>query len=324
MAGTRPAPRRPGKPGAGEIPAARGQRLRALAEPYLLLFPALAVLVLFFFGPALFNVLLSLQDISLFELGRGGTWAGLANYRELVRDPLTGLALGNTIFWLTLVTVALRLGFGLALALLLDSLAIRRWRLSGLARSLVLIPWVTPPVVAVAAWQWLLQARYGAINQILVEAGLLPDGIPFLARASTVWWAIIAIIVWRELPFVVIALLAGLQSIPGEIYEAARIDGASERRILFGVTLPLLRPVLAVVTLLITIWTFNNFLYVWLATRGGPGVKTQVLATQMYLEAFVNYRLGYGASVGVLMGLIMLLFSVVYFNTAFKRSLGRS
>ncbi len=324
MAGTPPAPRRRGKPGAGEDRAVRGQRLRTLAEPYLLLSPAFAVLALFFFGPALFNILLSFQSISLFELGRGGTWAGLANYRALVRDPLTGLALGNTVLWLTLVTVALRIGLGLALALLLDSLVIRRWHLSGLARSLVLIPWVTPPVVAVAAWQWLLQARYGAINQILVEVGLLPDGIPFLARASTVWWAITAIIVWRELPFVVIALLAGLQSIPGEIYEAARIDGASERRILFGVTLPLLRPVLAVVTLLITIWTFNNFLYVWLATRGGPGVKTQVLATQMYLEAFVNYRLGYGASVGVLMGVIMLLFSVIYFNTAFKRSLGQS
>jgi multiple sugar transport system permease protein len=321
MAGTRSAPRRPATPGAGEDRAVRGHRLRKLAEPYLLLFPALAVLALFFFGPALFNILLSFQSISLFELGRGGRWVGFANFVALVRDPLTGLALSNTALWLTLVTVSLRIGFGVLLALLLNSVVIRRWRLSGLARSLVLIPWVTPPVVAVAAWQWLLQARYGAINQILVEVGLLQDGIPFLARASTVWWAITAIIVWRELPFVVIALLAGLQSIPGEIYEAARIDGASERRILCRITLPLLRPVLAVVTLLITIWTFNNFLYVWLATRGGPGVKTQVLATQMYLEAFVNYRLGYGASVGVLMGVIMLIFAVVYFNTAFKRSL---
>jgi multiple sugar transport system permease protein len=248
----------------------------------------------------------------------------VSNFVALVHDPLTSLALGNTVLWLTLATVVLRISFGLALALLLDSAVIRRWHLSGLARSLVLIPWVTPPVVAVAAWQWLLQARYGAINQILVQTGVLQDGIPFLARASTVWWAIIAIIVWRELPFVVIALLAGLQSIPSEIYEAARIDGASEGRILCRVTLPLLRPVLAVVTLLITIWTFNNFLYVWLATRGGPGVKTQVLATQMYLEAFVNYRLGYGAAVGVLMGVIMLVFSIVYFNTTFKRSLGQA
>ena len=108
-----------------------------------------------------------------------------------------------------------------------------------------------------------------------------------------------------------------------EIYEAARIDGAAEWQLLRHITLPLLRPVLAVVTLLTTIWTFNNFLYVWLTTRGGPGVSTHVLATQMYTEAFVNYKLGYGASVGVLMSVIMLVFSVVYFNTTFKKSLGQ-
>jgi multiple sugar transport system permease protein len=131
-------------------------------------------------------------------------------------------------------------------------------------------------------------------------------------------------VVWRELPFVVISLLAALQSMPPEIYEAARIDGASEWQLIRRITLPLLRPVLAVVTLLTTIWTFNNFLYVWLTTRGGPGESTHVLATQMYTEAFTNYKLGYGASVGVLMSVIMLVFAIVYFNTVFKKSLGQT
>jgi multiple sugar transport system permease protein len=298
--------------------------LRRLIEPYALLFPALAVLILFFFGPALLNVYLSFFDISMFELGKGGEWVGLSNFAALLRDPLTWLAMKNTIFWLTIVTVVMRVAFGLVLALLLNASVIRRWRLSGLARSLVLIPWITPPVVAVAVWQWLLQARYGALNQVLVEVGLLDEGIPFLVRNSTVWWAIVAIIVWRELPFVVISLLAALQSMPPEIYEAARIDGASEWQLIRRITLPLLRPVLAVVTLLTTIWTFNNFLYVWLTTRGGPGESTHVLATQMYTEAFTNYKLGYGASVGVLMSVIMLLFAIVYFNTVFKKSLGQT
>jgi multiple sugar transport system permease protein len=299
-------------------------RRRRSAETYLLLAPALGVLVFFFFGPALFNVVLSFEKISLFELGRGGSWVGLANFRELLRSPLTGLALTNTVFWLTLVTVVLRLGLGIGLALLLNAPVLRRWHLMGIARSLVLIPWVTPPVVAVAGWQWLLQARYGAINQLLVGLGLLDQGVPFLVRAGTVWWSIVAIIVWRELPFVVIALLAGLQSIPEELYEAGRIDGASPWELLRHLTLPLLRPVTAVVTLLITIWTFNNFLYVWLTTRGGPGESTQVLATQMFTEAFVNYRLGYGAAVGVLMSVIMLLFALIYFNTTFKGSMNQT
>ncbi len=283
--------------------------------------PALGILAFFFLGPALYNVFLSFQNISLFDMAKGGEWVGLGNFAKLLRDPLTGLALKNTVLWLTICTVVLRVSFGLLLALLMNAKVMQRKWLAGLARSLVLIPWVTPPVVAVAAWQWLLHARYGAINQILMQLDVLQQGIPFLARTSTVWWAIVAIVVWRELPFVVISLLAGLQSMPAEVYEAARIDGASEWGCTYHITLPLLRPVLAVVTLLTTIWTFNNFIYVWLTTRGGPGQFTQVLATQMYTEAFTNYKLGYGASVGVLMSVIMMIFAVIYFSTTFKRAM---
>lgn len=303
--------------------SSRRYRLAAQVEPYLLLLPALLILALFFLWPAVYNFLLSLQRISLFDLAKGGKWVGLANFAELARDPMTKLTLKNTVLWLTIATVGLRLILGLGLALLLNAAVLRRWRLSGLARSLVLIPWVTPPVVAVAAWKWLLHPRYGAINQILLGIGLINDGIPFLVKISTVWWAIVIIVVWRELPFVVITLLAGLQSIPLELYDAARVDGASEIRLFWHVTLPLLEPVLVVITLLMTIWTYNNFVYVWLTTAGGPGNYTQVLATQMYSEAFTNYRMGYGASVGVLMSVIMLLFSIVYFFTVFKKSVGQ-
>jgi multiple sugar transport system permease protein len=288
-----------------------------------LLAPAFVVLALFFFGPALYNVLLSFQRVSFFELAKGGTWAGLDNYVTFLRDPQTRDSLFNTVFWLTGVTVALRLVLGLILALLVDASALKRYRLSALARSLLLLPWVTPPVVAVAAWQWLLHPRYGAVNQIMVDLGLLREGVPVMAQTSTVWWGLVAIIVWREVPFVAITLLAGLQAIPHELNEAARIDGASERGVFRQITLPLLAPVIGIVTLLTTIWTFNNFLYVWLATRGGPGTFTQVLATQLYNEAFFNYRFGTGAATGVVMCLIMLAFTLVYFRFVLKGSLER-
>ena len=189
----------------------------------------------------------------------------------------------------------------------------RRWQLGWLVRSLILIPWVTPPVVAVAAWKWLLDARYGVVNQLLVGLGFIDQGIPFLAKTRTVWGAIETMLVWRELPFVVITFLAALQSIPSELKEAARVDGATEFQIQTRIVLPLLRPVIAVVTLLTTIWTFNNFVYVWLATRGGPGDYTQVLATQMYMTSFVDYRMGAGAAIGVVMSVIMFVFALVYF-----------
>lgn len=289
------------------------RKLGRRVEPYALLFPALAVLLLFFGGPAVYNVLLSFQRVSLFDLGSGGEWAGFANFAELLRDPLTATALKNTTLWLTFATVSVRLVLGLAFAVLLNASVFRRWHLSGLARSLLLIPWVTPPVVAVAAWKWLLDARFGAVNQLLIEVGLIDQGIPFLAQVSTVWISVDVMLVWRELPFVVISLLAGLQAIPEEIAEAARVDGASEARVFGTITLPLLRPVLAVVALLTTIWTFNNFVYVWLATRGGPGDFTQVLATRVFGAAFVDYRIGMGAAIGVLMSAIMFLFAVTYF-----------
>ena len=129
-------------------------------------------------------------------------------------------------------------------------------------------------------------------------------------------------LVWRELPFVVITFLAALQSIPTELRDAARIDGANKWQIQTRIVLPLLKPVIAVVTLLTTIWTFNNFVYVWLATRGGPGDYTQVLATQMYSTSFVDYRMGEGAAIGVLMSLIMFVFALVYFLVQSRKKRG--
>jgi len=294
------------------------RRLRRRSIPYLLILPGLVLLVLFFFGPAVLNIALSFQRISLFDVGSGGVWVGVANYVALLHDSLTGLALKNTVLYLTVATVVLRIALGLGLALLINASVLRRWRLSALARTLVIIPWTMSPVVAVAAWSWLLHPQYGALNQILVAAGVLKTGVPFLLQTSTVWWAIIAIVVWSGLPFATISLLAGLQAIPGDVYEAARIDGAGEAQILRHVTMPLLIPVITVIGLLTTIWTYNNFVYVWLSTQGGPGDYTQVLATQLYTEAFVNYRFGTGAAVGVIMSLIMAAFAIVYFHVIFK------
>lgn len=280
----------------------------------MLLLPALAVLAVFFVAPAVSNVVLAFQDVTLFQLGVGGAWVGLANFVSVLTDDLTALALRNTVLLLTAGTVLPRLALGLGLALLLNARVIRRWRLAGLSRALLIIPWATPPVVAVAAWKWLLHPRFGVANQIAVELGVLDQGIPWLLQTSTVWLGIIATVTWQGLPFVAISMLAGLQAIPREVYEAAQVDGASGWQTLRHVTLPLLAPVTVVIALLTTIWTYNNFVYVWLLTGGGPGDYTQVLATQLYTEAFVNYDFGKGAAIGVLMTAIMVLFSVVYFR----------
>lgn len=306
------------EPPTSAVPGRVGARWLGRLRPYALVLPAMAVLGLFFAAPAVYNIALSFQRVSLFELGEGGSWVGLANFSELLRDAKTFDALWNTTFWLTGVTVVARLVLGLALALLLNASVFSRWHLTGLTRSLLLLPWVTPQVVAVAAWSWLLEPRFGVINQVLLNLGVIDQRQAFLAKTSTVWPAIDVILVWRELPFVVIAFLAGLQSIPTDLKEAARVDGATEWRVLRSVTLPLLKPVIAVVALLTTIWTFNNFVYVWLTTRGGPGDFTQVLATRVYSAAFIDYRFGMAAAIGVFMSVIMLLFAIGYFFVVFR------
>ena len=272
-----------------------------------------------FVFPAIYNVVLAFQELSPYDAPSDAKWVGWSNFSSVLHDPETGRAAFNTVFWLTAVTVAIRLVIGMALALLLQSQVLQRWKLRGVARTMVLVPWMIPPVVAVASWRWLLDANTGVINQVLVGLGLIDRGVPFLAQTSTVWWSVIAILVWRELPFVVIVLLAGLQSIPEEQYEAAALDSAGRQASFRYVTLPHLRPVVTVVVLMTVIQTFNNFVYVWLATGGGPGTYTQVLATQLYSAAFIGNKLGRGAAIGLLMSLVMAVFALVYLRVSGRR-----
>ncbi|UQN29286.1 carbohydrate ABC transporter permease [Brachybacterium kimchii] len=286
-------------------------RLRS-AQPYLLSAPALLVIGLLFLIPSVYNVVLAFQHLTPYQSPGEAEAAGLENFTDLWSSGDLPHAALNTVLWLTAATVVLRLGIGLGLALALESPILRRWRLRGVSRTIILIPWMVPQVVAIAAWRWILDGSTGVLNQALTGLGLIDQGVPFLAQTSTVWWSIIAIIVWRELPFVVMVLVAGLQSIPAEQYEAAAVDGAGRWASWRSVTVPHLRPVLTVVVLVTVIQTFNNFVYVWLTTGGGPGNATAVLATELYSAAFFDNDLGAGAAIGLLMTAIMAIFAVVY------------
>lgn len=283
--------------------------------------PGFILLIGFFFAPSLYNIWIGFFDLNLFKFAQGGKFVGLSNFKRMFENPEILRVFFNTIFWLTFVTVVLRIVLGLVIGLLMNSEFLKRWRLTTFVRFCLLLPWVTPPVVAVAAWKWILHPRYGALTNLLLKLGILKEGISFFVQTDVVWIGIILIIIWQELPFVAISILAGLQSIPLELYESSKVEGASSFQSFRYITLPLLRPVISVIGLLITIWTFNNFMFVWTASRGGPGTFTQVLATELYTQAFVNYKLSYGAAIGVVMTLIMVFFSVIYFKTIFEKSI---
>lgn len=287
--------------------------------------PTIAVILFFYGAPVAYNGVLSLQRVSLFEAGgRGGTWVGVQNFVDLLTDPSTFAIFRNSALWLTMVTVVVRLALGLALALMVNGALVGRLRVRWLARSLVVVPWAVPPVVAVVLWKFLLDPRDGAINHLLVATGVSEAGIPILQQVSTVWVGIQAIIVWRELPLVVLTLLAGLQAIPHELYEAAEMDGAGWCDRLWYITLPNLRGPIGVIALLTTIWTFNNFIYVWLTTKGGPGAYTDVLGTAIYREAFVNYDVGRASALSLLATIVMAAFAVVYFARVYRRQVTES
>ena len=291
--------------GAASIGRERGFLLTALV-------PTFFFLVCFYVYPTLFNLETSLTDLSLFGLRRGGEWVGVENYAELFASGDFRRVMWNTIVWLTLIGVSVRIVLGLALAFLLDSATLRRWRLQTLARVLLIVPWATPPVVAIVVWRWLLDPRVGSINAALIALGIVDQPIAFLATREWVWPAILTIITWNTLPLVTLTFLASLQSLPDELVEAARIDGANRMQLVRHVYLPHLRPAIVVMVLMSTFWTFNNFVYVWLTTGAGPGLYTNVMATEVYIQAFINGRFGFSSATGVVMATIMTVFGLIY------------
>jgi multiple sugar transport system permease protein len=286
-----------------------------------MLLPTFFFLVCFYAYPFIFNIENSFTDLSLFGLRDGGQWIGVANYLELVSSPDFRRVLWNTVIWLTVIGVAVRIILGLALALLLSSRTIRKYGLETICRVLLIVPWATPPIVAILIWRWMLDPRTGAINTTLMWLGFIDQPVAFLATAAWVWPAIITIITWNTLPLVTLTFMASLQSLPDELIEAAEVDGASRLQVLRYVYLPHLKPAIIIMVLMSTFWTFNNFVYVWLTTGAGPGLYTNVMATEVYIKAFVEGRMGYSSAVGVVMATIMTFFGLIYLRVIAEREM---
>jgi multiple sugar transport system permease protein len=277
-----------------------------------MLVPAFFFLVMIYVYPVAFNLTNSFTDLSLFGLRRGGNWIGLDNYLELITSSDFRRVLWNTVVWLTLIAVGVRIVLGLLLALLLNSEVLAKYRLRTISRVLLLVPWATPPIVAIVIWRWLLDPRLGEINQVLLWLGAVDRPVAFLSEAPWIWPALITIITWNTLPLVTLTFLASLQSLPRELIEAAQVDGATRLQLARHVIIPHLKPAIIVMTLMSTFWTFNNFVYVWLTTAAGPGLYTNVMATEVFMKAFIDGRLGYSSAVGIVMATIMVMFGAIY------------
>jgi len=282
--------------------------------PYLLLAPTLAYLLAFQIYPILYNLWLSLTDLHLLR-SPVPRFIGLQGYGDLLaRDPNFWPIFRNTFVWVAGSTV-LQFAVGLAGAILLNS----RVPLRAVWRGLMLVPWVTPVVVVGITWRWIYDAQFGLLNAYLRSAGVIDQPVVWLGNALTAWPALLLASTWKGYPYMCLMLLAGLQSIPKELHEAAAVDGAGGAQQLWHITLPLLRPVATTVALLATVLTWNNFQMIWVLTEGGPAFATSVLATYVYTKGFVFFDLGSGAATAVISTLFIIALAVVYQRSITRR-----
>jgi multiple sugar transport system permease protein len=258
---------------------------------YALLSPAVFLLVVLLAYPFVLAVYISLTDR---VLGEPGTFVWIRNFLKLLQDPLFRQTVWNS-FVYTVTTVFLKLTLGLTLALLLN----QEFPLRNVVRGALLLPWVVPTSLSVLTWLWMFDSLFSVVNYILLGLGLISRKIPWLGSP---FWAMVSVIIvntWRGLPFFAVSLLAGLMTIPKEMYEAAQSDGARALACFWFITLPLLRPVIAVVVLFSTIWTFADFQIVYILTHGGPVNATQIFATMAYDVALVAGRIGEGSAISL-------------------------
>lgn len=271
---------------------------------YGLVLPATALMLLIIVYPTVQAIWISFHERSFLN-PQQETWVGLANYEQLLNDPIFATSFIHTIiFTVGAVTAMYLLGLGLALLL--------RHNLPGLGifRSLSMVPWVIPPVVIVIIWTWMLQVNFGLVNLVLQMFG----------GPNKYWFGdihlalplVMMLRVWKDTPFVAIALLATMQSIPKEHYEAAKIDGASAFQQFRYITLPNITYISMVMIVIEVIAAFNSFQMIYIATGGGPVNATEVLGTYVYEQAFGQYLLGYASAVGVVMLALLTVFTVVY------------
>jgi multiple sugar transport system permease protein len=261
---------------------------------YLLLGPALLMLLGFVAYPFFVGLWLSVTDA---EAGVIGRFVGLANYRfEFLNDHVFLQSISNT-FVYTAVTTVFKLALGLVMALLLN----QAFPLQRFVRAALLLPWIIPTVLSTLAWRWMFDPTFSVINWVATQSGLGAHRVDWFGTPQTAMASMIIVNVWRGAPFYGISFLAGLQVIPVELYEAARVDGASRWLQLRRITLPMLRPVLVVVLLLSTILTFADFQLPFVLTNGAPYSSSHVLATWAYAQAIQGGAMGIGAAISLVL-----------------------
>lgn len=288
---------------------------RRSAEPLLFLLPALLVTAAVILYPALQTVWLGLHSFVLFDPD-SMRFIGLGNFKALLADELFWISLSNSVIWVV-CAVGLQFALGLVTALLLNQTFTGR----SLARALVVVPWALPSVIIGLMWTWMYDLNLGVFNDLLMRLGVIDAPVAWLAQPGTALAAVILALVWQGFPFFAVMILAGLQTIPSEHYEAAAMDGASRWQTLRFVTLPALREVIATALLLRTIWVANSLDVILVMTGGGPGYETHTLPLYAFLKAYSAMEFGYASALSLVLTLLLLGAVALYVRRVARQAL---
>lgn len=279
--------------------------------PYLLVAPAFLIVLGVVLVPAVKALMMSFQNYDL-RYADYTQFVGLKNYKEALSDKQFWSALEKTVIYVV-GSVSLQFIFGFALALLLN----RHFKGRGFVRAASMIPWVVPGVLVGLIWRWMYDGNYGVINDMLTKTGILDHFVPFLTQTSTAMAACIITLVWQGIPFFTLMILAGLQGIPGELYEAAAIDGANYFQRLFRVTIPTIKNTIMVSLMLRIIWVANSVDVIFNMTEGGPGTATQTLSVYIYQKTKAM-NLGSASTMAILLMILLMLIAVPYMVNNFR------
>lgn len=277
---------------------------------WVLILPTLIVFASIVVFPLLYSIYLSLHSSAGF--GMNLSFVGFENYVTLLQQGVFWQSLANNVLW-TVGTVSVQLVLGVMIALLLHKSFAGRNTVRGIA----LFPYMVPTIVAVFNFRWIFNATYGVFNSLLIMAGILEEPIAFFSYD----WALTSAVVlgvWRFTPFVIITVLARLQTIPTSLYEAAKLDGAYKIAQFRYVTLPQLYNILVIVILLRAVWMFRKFAPIYLLTGGGPGTSTQTLPIYAYIEAYSGLKFGFAATIANVMFLILMTVGLLYLRRYYK------
>ncbi|HEY6099972.1 MAG TPA: sugar ABC transporter permease [Anaeromyxobacter sp.] len=309
---------------AGLGAAARaGQALRVHRQAYLYVTPAMVGMLLLVFFPFLYGIAISFTDQNIYNTNRPLTeiWVGLDNYASILgdlhvarraADGALAFSYANfywtflfTVIW-TVTNVTLGVTSGLVLALILDTKGLA---LRPAYRVLLILPWAVPNYITALVWRGMFHQQFGVVNQVVQMFGASP--IAWYDRPVTSFLTALATNAWLSFPFMMVVSLGALQSIPADVYEAARVDGASRWQQFRAITLPSLKPALVPAVILSVVWTFNMFNIIYLVTAGEPGGSTEILVTQAYKYAFERYRYGYAAAYSTVIFGILLVYGTI-------------